>query len=59
MNDSDSKINLAYSLQTYLEVVREVISYNFACRLEEYYVNSKARYAIHNQENLILLQHFA
>ena len=35
-----------------------VIYYNFACRLEEYRVNSETGYVIHNQEHLILLRYF-
>ena len=58
MNGIEGKINPACSLHTYLEVVPEVISYNFACRLEEYRVNSEMGYVVHNQEHLILLQYF-
>ena len=58
MNGSEGKINPACSLHTYLEVAPEVISYNFACRLEEYRANSETGYVIHNQEHLILLQYF-
>ena len=38
MNGSEGKIHPACSLHIYLEVAPEVISYNFACRLEEYRV---------------------
>ena len=56
MNGSEGKINPACSLHTYLKVKPEDISYNFACRLEEYRVNSETGYVIHNQEHLILLR---
>ena len=59
MNGSEGKINPGCSLHTYLEVAPEAVSYNFACRLEEYCVNSETRYAIHDQEHIIKLGHFA
>ena len=59
VNGSEGKINPAFSLHNYLKVKPEVISYNFACRLEEYGVNSETVYVIHNQEHLILLRYFS
>ena len=53
MNGSKGEINPACSLDTYFEVAPEGISYNFACRLEEYCVNSEGRYAIHDQQHII------
>ena len=53
MNGSEGKINPACSLHTYVEVAPEVISYNFACRLEEYRVNSETGYVVHYQEHII------
>ena len=51
MNVSEGKINPACSLHTYLKVKPEDISYNFACRLEEYRVNSETGYVIQKALN--------
>ena len=59
MNGSEGKINPACSLHTYLKVKPKDISYNFACRLEEYRVNSETGFVIDNQEHLILLRYFS